>query len=87
MMMMIVYLLYLIVLTLPKAFAFNVLLNGKCGSRQSLQHSSLFMENNDDDDIDDMPIIAQSTVKIDDGGSDLTNRFKYKVRNIRFEFC
>jgi len=28
---------------------------------------------------DDMPIIAESTVKIDDGGSNLTDRFKYKV--------
>lgn len=36
-----------------------------------------------DIDEDDLPIIAQSTVKIDDHGSDLTNRFKYKV-NIAF---
>lgn len=33
----------------------------------------------EEESIDDMPIIAQSTVKIDDGGSDLTDRFKYKV--------
>jgi putative lipoic acid-binding regulatory protein len=32
-----------------------------------------------DDDGDDQPIMRTSTVKIDDGGSDLTNRFKYKV--------
>lgn len=30
-------------------------------------------------DPEDQPIIAESTVRIDDGGSDLTNRFKYKV--------
>ena len=42
------------------------------------------MDNDDDkeENIDDMPVIAQSTVKIDDGGSDLTNRFKYKVCQI-----
>lgn len=28
---------------------------------------------------DQEPIIATSTVRIDDGGSDLTNRFNYKV--------
>lgn len=32
-----------------------------------------------EDDEEDLPVFAQSTVKIDDGGSDLTNRFKYKV--------
>ncbi len=39
------------------------------------------LNNNDDD----MPIIAQSTIKIDDGGSDLTDRFKYKVKKSSLE--
>lgn len=35
--------------------------------------------NFEEEDLENMPIIAQSEVKIDDGGSDLTDRFKYKV--------
>ena len=33
----------------------------------------------EEEDLENMPIIAESTVKIDDHGSDLTDRFKYKV--------
>lgn len=33
----------------------------------------------EDVDDDEQPIIAPSTVRIDDGGSNLTDRFKYKV--------
>jgi len=33
----------------------------------------------DEEDLENMPMIAQSEVKIDDHGSDLTDRFKYKV--------
>ena len=40
------------------------------------------MNDDEEENLDDMPVIAQSTVKIDDGGSDLTDRFKYKVGNI-----
>ena len=35
----------------------------------------------DSDDNDKEPIIAESVVRVDDGGSDLTDRFKYKVRS------
>jgi hypothetical protein len=31
-----------------------------------------------EEDLEDLPVIG--TVKMDDGGSDLTERFKYKVR-------
>ena len=50
-------------------------------------HLKTFSSQNDkadsggDEKIDDEeePVIAKSIVKIDDGGSDLTDRFKYKV--------
>ena len=32
-----------------------------------------------DDNENDIPMIEESTVKIDDHGSNLTDRFKYKV--------
>mmetsp|Transcript_10578 Transcript_10578/g.29730 ORF Transcript_10578/g.29730 Transcript_10578/m.29730 type:complete len:193 (+) Transcript_10578:199-777(+) len=35
---------------------------------------------------DDVPIVAKSTVKIDDGGSDLTDRFKYKMQALLGNF-
>ena len=35
---------------------------------------------------DDVPIVATSTVKIDDGGSDLTDRFKYKMQALLGNF-
>lgn len=37
------------------------------------------MDNTDNNNEDEGAIIDPSTVKIDDNGSDLTNRFKYKV--------
>jgi len=41
----------------------------------------------DDDDEEEPEIIRQmSTIKIDDGGSDLTDRFKYKVRALMGNF-
>jgi putative lipoic acid-binding regulatory protein len=41
---------------------------------------------NENIDDEDAPIIAQSTVKMDDHGSDLTDRFKYKVNALMGEF-
>eukprot|EP00566_Odontella_aurita_P029453 CAMPEP_0113525678 /NCGR_PEP_ID=MMETSP0015_2-20120614/303_1 /TAXON_ID=2838 /ORGANISM="Odontella" /LENGTH=155 /DNA_ID=CAMNT_0000423887 /DNA_START=237 /DNA_END=704 /DNA_ORIENTATION=+ /assembly_acc=CAM_ASM_000160 len=35
---------------------------------------------------DDPPVIAESVVRIDDGGSDLTDRFKYKVNALMGNF-
>lgn len=35
---------------------------------------------------DDVPIVATSMVKIDDGGSDLTDRFKYKMQALLGNF-
>jgi len=62
-----------------------------------LQSSCRLQASSDDDDDDDLesnssedvdgneddvtPVVETSTVRIDDGGSDLTDRFKYKVRN------
>ena len=47
---------------------------------QSPDDESPSEDNTEDaDDEEEPPIIATSTVKIDDGGSDLTDRFKYKV--------
>lgn len=72
--------------------AFNVALDGTLLSKGRNHFSPLFMsesdgmencDKNEDTNVDDMPIIAQSTVKIDDGGSDLTDRFKYKVKRKR----
>lgn len=36
--------------------------------------------NNDGGSYDEEEIMAEATIKIDDGGSDLTDRFKYKVQ-------
>lgn len=35
---------------------------------------------------EDLPLVAESTVKVDDGGSDLTDRFKYKVHALMGDF-
>lgn len=71
--------------------AFNVAVdNTFLGKRGYTHFPPLYMSKNDgmsnndtneeeEENLDDLPIIAQSTVKIDDGGSDLTDRFKYKV--------
>ena len=49
--------------------------------RNSLKPKRMSEENAEDANNDaDVPIIAQSTVRIDDGGSNLTDRFKYKVQ-------
>ena len=42
-------------------------------------HMTMEDESDDDNNTND-EVLFQSTVKIDDGGSDLTDRFKYKVR-------
>ena len=39
-----------------------------------------------DDDEEEVPVIAKSTVRIDDGGSDLTDRFKYKMQALLGNF-
>lgn len=36
-------------------------------------------EENSEEDLDKLPIIGEAAVRVDDGGSDLTDRFKYKV--------
>jgi len=44
------------------------------------EFSPLFMgATESDDNENDIPMIEESTVKIDDHGSNLTDRFKYKV--------
>jgi hypothetical protein len=40
---------------------------------------------NDDDDESEQPIV-ETTVRIDDGGSNLTNRFKYKMHALMGTF-
>mmetsp|Transcript_11910 Transcript_11910/g.25782 ORF Transcript_11910/g.25782 Transcript_11910/m.25782 type:complete len:205 (-) Transcript_11910:48-662(-) len=40
----------------------------------------------DGEEEEEVPIIAKSTVKIDDGGSDLTDRFKYKMQALMGNF-
>lgn len=43
-------------------------------------------EENSDEIDDDTPVIAQSTVKVNDHGSDLTDRFKWKVHALMGTF-
>ncbi len=75
------FFLLLLILQFHRLFAFNI-----AGNVKSLCSSLCMNSKNDEDKAndDDVPIIAQSTVKIDDHGSDLTNRFKYKVKNENF---
>lgn len=57
--------------------------------RESFQTTSVKANNDDDDDVLDKretPIFAQSKVKIDDHGSDLTDRFKYQVNALMGKF-
>ena len=66
------------------SMAFGVRNMAVCVEKNSYNQLVLFMNQDEgldvqDDDSADIPIIAQSTVKIDDGGSDLTDRFKYKA--------
>lgn len=72
--------LFLLILQFHILLAFNV-----AGNVKSLCSSLCMNSKNDEDKVndDDVPIIAQSTVKIDDHGSDLTDRFKYKVKNMK----
>ena len=71
--------LLLLLVALTKAAAFCVIdptASIACNSRTSIQSSK---KDNDNEINDEEEMLARATVKIDDGGSDLTNRFKYKV--------
>ena len=54
-------------------------------SAESLRFISLQSKEEDIDDEEDIPLI-ESTVYVDDGGSDLTDRFKYKVHALMGDF-
>lgn len=73
---MVATLVYLMILFSPDAAAFAPS-HHVTGSQRGY---SLQRHSSQDDDAHEEEIrIDQSTVRIDDGGSDLTDRFKYKV--------
>lgn len=50
------------------------------------QESSSTYENEEEEQQQRQPLMQTSTIKIDDGGSDLTDRFKYKVQALMGNF-
>lgn len=88
--------LLLLIIGLRVSDAFGVP-GASCAAKQAPSaHSCLHMSddnsaseaqsNDGEEEEEEVPIIAKSTVRIDDGGSDLTDRFKYKMQALMGNF-